>query len=283
MLSSRGVNWEFTTGQNKMLPRDEPQVRMVLYYCKDSSSVKLGIELLKELQSSFPQFQFVFRSAPERSGGGRPKEFNLEGVQTEVPLQVYVGDHWGYMPENDGRLVLWDSRQVFQLTVRFPPVEGVRLAQDYKGRPFFTPAYVEIAILQSEATQETMDSLYKYHNLLFVRLSASYSFICSSLQNVLPGPVSRRLRGVYWITAFGPDLIDLIGRSKFQGLPCYCVDELSDLSLSVRLTLSFDESLSKASRRNSAKIMYQLGLRYFLPPLLNRSFILPFRFLLSGF
>lgn len=244
------------------------KVYLSLYFCKDVASASEGHKLLHDLVAAFPSLRWSF--VTDDGWCDRHPEFLQEGAdENEVPERIvdqdeFIQSEWPMQKAaSDLVYVESDDREV-SASVWVPPAGGISLGRNCRGQSYINPGHINIHISKEvfagPLVMETVEAIAR----LGLRVQASYGYIMSSDQGI-PWRLDRQLAGVFWVTFFGTDYVEMIGPRKFETVPCYSAERLADGSYVVIATRDLEESLTAGGLWRRTRIAAHLGLKWFFP------------------
>jgi hypothetical protein len=102
---------------------------------------------------------------------------------------------------------------------------------------------------------------------VFPVLEGSYGFV--SLEQDVPrgsALIDEWIPGIFWVTVFGPDMIEHVGKERFDRLPPEYVRHLADGSVLIKVADTLEEYRSKEAQKIIRRIKRTLGRRHFRLP-----------------
>lgn len=237
-------------------------------YCADILCQERGEAVLNVLDAAFPPGFWLYWSSEvvrqlDDGSKRRVQLRNPRGLERTEYLQTF----WNReaLPGDSAPSDLIYSRdRAASVRFTFGPQGGTRPCGDNPGRVRLWPNETSLSIREEGIANGYAERMKAVFPVLSQLTEASYGYSCS-LDDVSPWTLYTHLLGVRWLTQFGPDLVDLIGRTRFNGLPVHSVQHLADGGIVVVLCETFDEYCRSDHREHEHEVEKRLGVEWFRP------------------
>ena len=253
---------------------------MAIFFCKDILSPQMGLAIFQAIAECLPKVQWRFYTDDGWSETHDLDEYLAEKPEEipeerQVELEEFIRLRWRHREDDVQVVGAVDKSGAFELEAWCPRKGGFAIR---KGMPIGWEGRFELIARDLEWTEDLANSFKQCLERLFPVLEASYGFIAP--RRFLPlgwGRFPERLAGIFWVTAFGPDMVEYIGKHKFERVVPALLRELSDQSIMIQTTEKFGDYLAGRARSRVRSIKWKLGWWRFWSPLFGRRKYPPLR------
>jgi len=262
---------------------EHDNIALCLYFCKDIMSRSTGRQVVKVILDSFHWEDWALRTDDGWWKGKDMEEYagDPELQKTipplrEVKIDEFIDLEWEREDEDIQVEVFRTRDQSIEVDIASPELGGSKLEKvkiallwnfgitEYT----FTFGRIWIEFPAAMITEKRMNALIECAVRLVEPTEASYGYIAHRYEE-RPWCIDKSLHDVFWVTLFGPDYVEMIGREKFEGLPCHEKRSLPDGSILLILTPKYEDYVKPEGKKLKKEIKKLLGKKWFRRQLLK--------------
>ncbi len=262
---------------NKKYKHDN--ITLCLYFCKDIMSRSTGRQIVKAILDSFHWEDWIlttddgfWKGKDMDEYGADPELQKTVPEEREVKLDEFIDLEWEREDE-DIQVEGFETRdKCIDVSITSPELGGSRLIKvkiDLLSnfgisKYIFHCGHIWIEFPASKITEKRMNALIECAVKLVEPTEASYGYIAHRYEERPGGAcIHEKLADVYWVTLFGPEYVEMIGREKFEGLPCHEKRLLPDGSILLILTPKYQDYVKAEGKKLKKEIKKVLGKKWF--------------------